>query len=284
MGIRPIKGNAGLGGWVGTGAGPEDKASRQGEPGHPGVAALLLLLLGLTLGGCASRGPAPVDSWDWKGPVPKGYYLIRKGDSLSEIAQRKRVSTSKLIRWNDLKRPYTVYAGKLLRIAPPDGGGRPVAGRGTEKGTRRTASAGAAVPTAPPARPGSRAAGSGLTWAWPLPGSVSQGFREGDRTHQGLRIGCRAGETVRAASDGRVVYSGSGLKGYGNLIIVKHDKNYLSAYGFNRRLFVKEGDSVKRGQTVAECGQGAEGAYLLHFEVRRGGAAVDPILYLPPRR
>jgi lipoprotein NlpD len=88
---------------------------------------------------------------------------------------------------------------------------------------------------------------------------------------------------VCAAGNGQVVYSGSGLKGYGNLIIVKHDKNYLSAYGFNRRLFVKEGDSVKRGQTVAECGQGAEGAYLLHFEVRRDGAAVDPILYLPPR-
>jgi lipoprotein NlpD len=99
-----------------------------------------------------------------------------------------------------------------------------------------------------------------------------------------MRIACRSGDAVRAAGAGHVVYSGSGLKGYGNLIIVKHNKTYLSAYGFNRRLFVREGDSVKRGQAVAECGQGPQGAYLLHFEVRRDGASVDPILYLPPRK
>jgi lipoprotein NlpD len=113
---------------------------------------------------------------------------------------------------------------------------------------------------------------------------VLQGFRAGDRTRQGLRIGCRAGDAVRAAAAGHVVYSGSGLKGYGNLIILKHNKTYLSAYGFNRRLFVREGDSIKRGQTVAECGQGPQGAYLLHFEVRRDGASVNPILYLPSRK
>jgi lipoprotein NlpD len=113
---------------------------------------------------------------------------------------------------------------------------------------------------------------------------VLQGFRAGDRTRQGLRIGCRAGDAVRAAAAGHVVYSGSGLKGYGNLIILKHNKTYLSAYGFNRRLFVREGDSIKRGQAVAECGQGPQGAYLLHFEVRRDGASVNPILYLPSRK
>jgi len=246
---------------------------------------LIVLLLGLTLGGCGSRGPAPVDGWDWRGPVPKGYYLIRKGDTLSEIAQRHRVSTAKLIRWNKLKSPFTVYAGKLLRIAPTDGGG--VASGSTnrkpESAAGESAASGATTRAPAPVRPGSGAAGSGIAWAWPLPGPVSQGFRAGDRTRQGLRIGCRAGEAVRAAGDGRVVYSGSGLKGYGNLIIVKHNRSYLSAYGFNRRLLVEEGDSVRRGQTVAECGQGAEGAYLLHFEVRRDGVAVDPILYLPPR-
>jgi lipoprotein NlpD len=246
---------------------------------------LMVLLLALSLGGCGSRGPAPVDSWDWRGPVPEGYYLIRKGDTLSEIAQRNRVSTGKLVRWNKLKAPYTVYAGKLLRIAPPDGG-RVASGRTDRKPERAARESGASRASArapTPVRPGSGAAASGIAWAWPLPGPVSQGFRAGDRTRQGLRIGCRAGEPVRAAGDGRVVYSGSGLKGYGNLIIVKHNASYLSAYGFNRRLLVEEGDSVRRGQTVAECGQGAEGAYLLHFEVRRDGVAVDPILYLPPR-
>jgi lipoprotein NlpD len=88
---------------------------------------------------------------------------------------------------------------------------------------------------------------------------------------------------VGAAASGQVVYAGSGLKGYGNLIIVKHNEKYLSAYGFNRRLLVAEGDEVKRGQALAECGRGADGVYLLHFEIRQDGVAVDPIAYLPPR-
>ena len=122
-----------------------------------------------------------------------------------------------------------------------------------------------------------------MTWAWPLAGAIRQGFRADDPSRQGLRISCRPGEEVHAAAAGRVVYSGSGLKGYGNLIIIKHNQKYLSAYGFNRRLFLKEGDAVVRGQAVSECGEGPEGVALLHFEVRRDGASVDPILYLPPR-
>jgi lipoprotein NlpD len=116
-----------------------------------------------------------------------------------------------------------------------------------------------------------------------LDGAIEAGFNPADPARQGLRIRCRPGDEVHAAAAGLVVYSGSGLKGYGNLIIVKHNKNYLSAYGFNRRLFLKEGANVKRGQAVSECGEGPEGAYLLHFEVRRDGASVNPILYLPPR-
>jgi lipoprotein NlpD len=88
---------------------------------------------------------------------------------------------------------------------------------------------------------------------------------------------------VRAAAAGQVAYAGSGLKAYGNLIIVKHNEKYLSAYGFNRTLLVAEGNHVSQGQALAECGQGAEGVYQLHFEIRRDGAAVDPVPYLPPR-
>ncbi|WP_338114161.1 murein hydrolase activator EnvC family protein [Thiorhodococcus mannitoliphagus] len=123
-----------------------------------------------------------------------------------------------------------------------------------------------------------------MAWQWPLDGELVQRFRAGDPTRQGIRMKGRPGEQVRAAADGVVVYSGSGLKGYGNLIIVKHNDKYLSAYGFNRRLLAAEGDSIRGGQAIAEIGQGADGDYLLHFEVRRGGAAVDPILYLPARR
>lgn len=234
--------------------------------------------------GCASRGPAPVDGWDWKGPVPPGYYLVRSGDTLGEIAQERRIGTRDLIRWNRLKPPYVIYAGKLLRIAPPDGARVTTTRSPAQDGPRPQRRS-----TTPPqvqvgGGPGSRAADSGLAWAWPLDGALRQGFRAGDRARQGLRIACRPGDLVRAAAAGQVVYSGSGLKGYGNLIIVKHNEKYLSAYGFNRRLLVAEGDSVKRGQALGECGQGADGVYLLHFEIRRDGAAIDPVPYLPARR
>ncbi|MGE5155361.1 MAG: peptidoglycan DD-metalloendopeptidase family protein [Bdellovibrio bacteriovorus] len=246
----------------------------------PGVLILGWVLLNLV--GCGSRGPAPVDGWDWKGPVPKGYYLVRSGDTLSEIAQEQRISSRDLIRWNRLKPPYTIYAGKLLRVAPVDGR----AAAATQSPPRQGSGRGKAPPaisTQPSTEPGSGGAESGLTWSWPLDGSIRQGFRAGDRTRQGLRIACRPGDTVHAAAGGQVVYGGSGLKGYGNLIIVKHNERYLSAYGFNRRLLVAEGNSVKRGQALAECGQGPDGIHLLHFEIRRDGAAVDPVPYLPPR-
>lgn len=265
----------------------------------PLAALALCVFVLLTLSGCGSTGPAPVDGWDSRRPVPYGYHLVRKGDTLLGIAAKRRVSAAKLIRWNVLKPPYKVYAGRLLRVKPPGGSEAASVSRGSsgagspDRGSRIRPAVRAAPVAAAPRDPGTRAETSkspktpevsGGSWAWPLHGPILQGFRAGDRTRQGVRIGCRVGDAVRAAGSGQVVYSGSGLKGYGNLIIVKHNKSYLSAYGFNRRLFVREGDSVKRGQAVAECGQGPQGAYLLHFEVRRDGASVDPILYLPPRK
>ena len=271
-----------------------DGTPRKSAAGHPPrplclsraarLAALVALILGIGLFGCSS--------------VPDGYYKIRDGDSLSEIAVKHRVSLRTLARWNGISPPYTIYAGRMLRVEPPDGAAvvssRPRSlsqSRGSKAGVSRapatrpkTPAAVASRPARPePVVPGSRRAASGVDWEWPLNGPLKQGFRVADRTRQGIRLGCRAGEAVRTTAPGSVVYSGSGLKGYGNLIIVRHNDKYLSAYGFNRRLFAREGDSIKRGQTVAECGQGPGGAHLLHFEVRRDGVAVDPILYLPPR-
>ncbi|RKT45041.1 peptidoglycan DD-metalloendopeptidase family protein [Thiocapsa rosea] len=252
-----------------------------------GVYGLGLCVI-LLLGGCASKAPAPVGGWDWVGPVPDGYYLIRRGDTLSEVATRHGVGLRTLAGWNGLESPYSIYAGRLLRVAPPDGSPapQPSAPRRTPAvvaapATPERAAQATGTPKAPQAGP---AAASGVSWAWPLQGSLAQRFSAGDRTRQGIRIRARAGTQVKAAADGQVVYSGSGLEGYGNLIIIKHNDKYLSAYGFNRRLLVAEGDRVTRGQAVAEVGQAVDGGgYLLHFEIRRDGTAVDPLLYLPPR-
>ncbi len=255
---------------------------------------VLLAVLILLLGGCATQAPAPVVGWDDKGPVPEGYYRVKSGDTLSEVAVRLKVDTAKLARWNGLKAPFKIVSGKLLRVVPPGAGGAPAQGQvavsspgpaGDKPGSGSEAQADpAAKPEPREVRPGASAEAGGLTWQWPLKGPVRQTFVRGDRTRSGIRIGGRSGEQVVAAETGSVVYSGSGLKGYGNLIIVKHSKDYLSAYGYNRRLLVREGDQVKRGQPVAEVGQAAGGGWLLHFEIRRKGTAVDPLAYLPRSR
>jgi lipoprotein NlpD len=266
------------------------------------LALCLTVWLPSILGGCSSTTPAPVYGWNWQGPVPEGFYLVRNGDSLGLVAQRLGISARKLAKWNGLKSPYVIYAETLLRTAPPDPASpRRIAGTAAPPAKKpKTAVRSSRRQVQTPEvsasktrekrekrkddnKAGSQRGSSDIAWAWPLNGPLIQGFRAGDRTRQGIRIGGRAGEAVRASAAGLVVYSGGGLKAYGNLIIIKHNDNYLSAYGFNRSLFVKEGDRVTGGQAVAEVGQGAEGTHLLHFEVRRHGTAVDPIAYLPPR-
>ncbi|HCS89961.1 MAG: peptidoglycan DD-metalloendopeptidase family protein [Thiohalocapsa sp. PB-PSB1] len=244
----------------------------------------------LLIAGCGAGKLAPVDSRGGFGPAPPGYYRVRSGDTLSEIAERKRLAMRKLAAWNDLKSPYPIYAGSLLRVKPPAAGTAARPG-GSRAQARRggTSSRAAAKPVKTSARKsavvaGSDGARSGIRWQWPLKGPVKQGFRAGDRTRSGIRIGAPPGTPVASAADGTVVYSGSGLKGYGNLIIVKHSKRYLSAYGYNRQLLVREGERVKRGQRLAEVGQAANGENLLHFEIRKDGVAVDPIRFLPASR
>jgi len=249
-------------------------------------APVLITLLIMLLGGCGAGGMAPVDTRNGYGPAPPGFYRVRRGDTLSEIAERQRVGTRTLASWNGLPPPYKIYSGALLRVKPPDGS-RPARTRSS----RRVATTGSrsAKPVKTSARKpatvaGADAASSGIDWQWPLNGPVKQGFRAGDRTRSGIRIGGSVGAPVRCAADGTVVYSGSGLKGYGNLIIVKHNSRYLSAYGYNRQRLVREGDRVKRGQRLAEVGQAADGNSLLHFEIRRDGVAVDPLRFLPASR
>jgi len=243
------------------------------------------------LSGCGSAGPAPVDSRDASGPAPAGYYRIRSGDTLSSVAFRRKLDFDTLAKWNHLDPPYRIYSGKLLRIEPLGGGdgsgsaGPTVKSTGKKKSKTETQKVAKAPSRAARSQAGSKGkADSGMRWRWPIEGKLVQTFRGGDRTRQGIRISGRAGQKVKAVEGGTVVYSGSGLKGYGNLIIVKHNDNYLSAYGFNRRLLASEGQRVKRGQSVAEVGQASSGEYLLHFEIRKNGTAQDPMRYLPRSR
>ena len=122
-----------------------------------------------------------------------------------------------------------------------------------------------------------------LVWRWPVSGKIVSRFKAGDPLRKGIKIKGNSGKAILAAESGKVVYSGSGLIGYGRLIIVKHNDNYLSAYGHNRKILVKEGDRVTKGKKIAEMGTANNGIAMLHFEIRRDGRPVDPLRLLPRR-
>lgn len=134
----------------------------------------------------------------------------------------------------------------------------------------------------PPATPGAAVFRPGQ-WQWPTQGQVVSRYAEGDKARQGIAIAGTAGQPVRAAAAGTVVYSGAGLVGYGELIIIKHDDEWLSAYGHNRRRLVAEGATVSAGQQIAELGRTGTSRDMLHFEIRRNGRPVDPLPLLPAR-
>jgi lipoprotein NlpD len=139
------------------------------------------------------------------------------------------------------------------------------------------------TPAAAPVAPPSLVATGDIPWRWPADGQVVSGYVGGDPTRQGIDIGGKSGDPVRAAADGTVVYSGNGLIGYGELIIVKHSPAFLSAYGHNRKRLVKEGDHVAAGQVIAEMGSSSASRDSLHFEIRKNGKPANPTDYLPRR-
>jgi lipoprotein NlpD len=242
-----------------------------------------------------------------------GYYAVRPGDTIRRIAAETGQTWQNIARWNNLDNPDLIEVGQVLRVIPPVGGtasaAAPSNASSTDAATRpatqpivapataAVAAAPAAVAngtaTSPAAKPASpvtasptppAAAASGdedVGWIWPAQGSLLAGFDEAK--NKGLDIGGKAGDSVLAAADGRVVYAGAGLRGYGNLIILKHNNTYLTAYAHNRTLLVKEDQSVQKGQKIAEMGNSDADRVKLHFEIRRQGKPVDPARYLPPR-
>lgn len=262
-------------------------------------------LILLVLSGCSSSWKAPLEVRDQRpagqpqyGTISSSSYTVRKGDTLYSLAWRSGKDFRQLASWNGIRPPYTIYPGQTLRLSPPPArhktastGSRPKPASKTTAAPRKPAkqaSAGTSGQTAKTTRKkntGKAPATSvgALHWAWPTSGRVVGTFAANDHARQGLKISGKEGQPIRAAERGRVVYSGSGLVGYGRLIIIKHNDKYLSAYGHNRRLLVKEGEQVSKGQRIAEMGHSNDGKPVLHFEIRRVGKPVDPLRLLPRR-
>jgi lipoprotein NlpD len=202
-------------------------------------------------------------------------YTVRRGDTLQQIAWRFGLDTRELAGWNDLGDGNLIYPGQEIHLSPPSGWKKTT-------GSSARSGAGSASP-ATPSRGSQPVAKPPSDWVWPTDGTITSAFGHGSLGGKGINIAGRAGQAVLAAAKGEVVYSGSGLIGYGKLIIVKHNETFLSAYGHNSGLDVREGDQVKAGQTIARMGDGPNKHPVLHFEIRLNGKPVDPMRYLPGR-
>ena len=277
---------------------------------------LLALLSAMVLSGCANKNrPAPVEdrspnaarapakmvaSADNAGKP--GYYSVKSGDTLIRIGMDNGQSWRDIARWNNIENPNLIETGQILRVTPPEETGvvvRPVSSTNvvTSSAPANTASAPAPASNTASVRPPASAANppnastpannlansdsaeDTVSFQWPTRGNVLASFDE--VKNKGIDIAGKAGDPVLAAADGKVVYAGSGLRGYGNLVILKHNNTYLTAYAHNQSLLVKEDQAIKRGQKIAEMGNSDADQVKLHFEIRRQGKPVDPAKYLP---
>jgi len=213
-----------------------------------------------------------------------GYYTVKPGDTLLKIGLETGQSHHDLASWNQLDNPNRIEVGQVLRVIPPAVGEvvvKPVPKAVVVASPVSAPAPASAAAVSPTATPAAASESVSSTWIWPTHGAVLASFD--DVKNKGVDIGGKVGDPVVAVADGRVVYVGAGLRGYGNLIILKHDNVYLTAYAHNRTLLVKEDQSVLKGQKIAEMGSSDTDRVKLHFEVRRQGKPVDPIKYLPAR-
>ena len=213
----------------------------------------------------------------------EGQYAVRAGDTVYSIAFRNQLDYRDLAAWNDIGPDYVIHVGQILNLRAPAGYRSPETAapgiRTYPASPPRAAAPPAAVPAPAPAV-AAAAPPKPYKWRWPTEGAVVKAF--GDS--KGVDIEGHLGQPVLAAAPGKVVYSGSALRGYGELVIIKHDDVYLSAYGYNRRRLVSEGMVVAAGQPIAELGFGPDQKPVLHFEVREKGRPVDPMGFLPRQR
>lgn len=231
------------------------------------------------------------------------HYVVKRGDTLYSIAWQHGLEVQNLAVLNGIRSPYTIYKGQRLRVAAdtvvrgaPIANRQPIKGRplpkpGSVPPPKPVTSAGpkpkpVAIPPAKPQGKPEPAASTAKSaydgkWVWPTRGKVVRGFQQKGTGKKGIDIGGHQGQPVKAAASGKVVYVGSGLVGYGRLIIVKHNENLLSAYGHNSKLLVAEGDYVAAGQMIAKMGNSGTDRTALYFEIRKDGKPVNPMQYLP---
>jgi len=245
------------------------------------VLTLLLASVMIFMVGCSVPRTKPATVVDRSGgasePAPPGYYRVKKGDTLLRIALDHGQSYKDLVQWNNLSNPNQIEVGDLIMIKAP--AGSKAAAKPVDKKPQVDSSKADTSKTdtkADDSKP-EMVAEPGIRLSWPAKGKVTQEFSE---SNKGINIAGKLGEPVTAAADGKVVYAGNSLRGYGNLVIVKHDNTYLTAYAYNKNLLVKEGDAVKKGQKIAEMGDTDTNAVQLHFELRVNGKPVNPIPYL----
>ncbi len=258
--------------------------------------AVLLVFTLLFLSGCAgSPNYAPVSDLHSPPERTPDSYVVRSGDTLYSIAFRYGLDFRGLAAANGIGSNYQIFPGQRLRMddkaiavasVPPSRPSQP-----SERTASRPSNV-AAKPISPPPRPpeGTSKTQSQVletteisAWQWPTEGSIVRGFNASQYAHKGIDIAGKQEQPVKAVANGVVVYAGSGLVGYGKLLIVKHSERYLSAYAHNNRLMVKEGESIRQGQTIALMGDTGTDSTKLHFEIRKDGKPIDPVSLLPKR-
>lgn len=240
-----------------------------------------------TLSGCQwllnAQDPAPVTTVPSSTPEaakPEAvYHTVEAGDSLYRIAQRYGQKWEDIAAWNNISNPSAIAVGTVLLVVPGDA----VAGQ-TDGGAKPsgTSPSGSGVIQG---LPGTDGVENRMVWAWPAKGAIVN--RYDGTSNKGVDIGGNAGDPVYAAADGRVAYVGDGLQGYGNLVIIKHNDVFVTAYAHNQKILVQENQVVRRGDKIAEMGNTDASRVMLHFEIRQqsggGSSAVDPMKYLPAR-
>ncbi len=260
---------------------------------------LCLLLLSSILAGCSgSSGKAPVVDRSHGAkqrqynPVTTGQHVVQRGDTLYSIAFRFGWDWKELAARNGIRAPFTIVPGQVIRFsngtAPRAIAQAPTAAVAKKPAPAAKAKPIAAAKSVTPVTSAKQtsvpmAAGQQGKWLWPAPGTLVGVYSSNTSLNKGIDIAGSLGQPIVATANGSVVYAGSGLRGYGELVIIKHNDTFISAYGHNRRLLVKEGQAVKAGQQIAEMGSTGTDQVKLHFEIRRQGKPVDPLQYLPKR-